>query len=336
MSKSQIVVDYIKSQINDNKLKLGEKIPTEKELGSLLNLSHTTIRNGLKILADEKIIVTKQGSGSYINNQLKDTILILISEFSIFDTINNFHIEIINNLKEEISKKNYIPSVFIDKKNEGFSQNINYEKLAGVICLSGMSFDLKVFEEKNIPIVSMPPKYIKYPTVCLGNDSLYNNIIGLIKKYNFENSIIIFYKFNFEVFNKDIQNDPINYIKNNYNYLEIPYTSNRNFIKNKIIHYIENLEDTPGCICFLDNTIYQIAQTIFDDYEDIFKNTKIITHSNNYEVFPSDYKICRFSVNVSDFTNEIIDLIFKLINNERILSPTRIIQAQIIDEHKLI
>lgn len=332
MNKTQIVADYIKNKINMNILGPGDKIYTEKELMKELNLSHTTVRAGLKMLSDEKIIYTVQGSGSYVTESVKDTVLILVAEFSVFNNINNFYIQLIDNLKSLIEKENLKANLLMDKKNAGFSMNINYEKIAGVICISNSSTDLYEFEKRNIPIVAMPPKFHKYPNVRMGIMNLYNQIFDLHKKYSLKNNIVLFYKFSHDIFDKKNEFDPFEYIRANYSVFEIQYNTNHNIIKNRLRNYFDSINEIPDSITFLDNTIYITAQELFNEYSHIFKNTKIITHSNKTEIFPEDYKICRLEISINQVSDSICDILFKMIRGECVLCPNKIIQPVIVNE----
>ena len=54
------------------KSKPGDQIPTEQELMDLLNVSRSTLREGLHLLEEERIIRTIQGSGRYLAADPKD------------------------------------------------------------------------------------------------------------------------------------------------------------------------------------------------------------------------------------------------------------------------
>lgn len=57
----------IKQQINNNSLKSGDKLPSEQFLCEQYQVSRITVRKALKLLTDERLIVTVQGKGSYVN-----------------------------------------------------------------------------------------------------------------------------------------------------------------------------------------------------------------------------------------------------------------------------
>ncbi|GGE53236.1 GntR family transcriptional regulator [Pullulanibacillus camelliae] len=66
---SKKVVDYIKDLIIEHKLKSGEKMPSERELAELLNVSRNTIRESYKILATLGYVEIKHGQGVFVANE---------------------------------------------------------------------------------------------------------------------------------------------------------------------------------------------------------------------------------------------------------------------------
>lgn len=67
------LVDYIKL----NKLKIGDKLPTENDLAEKLGVGRLTLREALKVLREEGLFYTVHGIGTFISNnfeQINDTI----------------------------------------------------------------------------------------------------------------------------------------------------------------------------------------------------------------------------------------------------------------------
>jgi DNA-binding transcriptional regulator YhcF (GntR family) len=61
------VIENIKSDIDDGAYKEGEKLPSEFELSKQLGVSRATLREALRILEDENIVIRKHGGGTFIN-----------------------------------------------------------------------------------------------------------------------------------------------------------------------------------------------------------------------------------------------------------------------------
>lgn len=71
MYKHKIITDYIIKCIDNNELKVGDKIPTEKELTEKFNVSRITVHNAIKDLAKLGVVNRIKGKGSYVTKNMK-------------------------------------------------------------------------------------------------------------------------------------------------------------------------------------------------------------------------------------------------------------------------
>lgn len=62
----QQLMEEIKRAIEDEKYKVGEKIPTEPELSELYSVSRITVRRAVNELCEKGYLVKKQGKGTYV------------------------------------------------------------------------------------------------------------------------------------------------------------------------------------------------------------------------------------------------------------------------------
>lgn len=71
MSKSlvNITINKILNMIKEKKLKPNDKLPTVDELASAFNVGRSTIREALKVLSAQNIIVIKQGAGTFVSEK---------------------------------------------------------------------------------------------------------------------------------------------------------------------------------------------------------------------------------------------------------------------------
>ena len=58
--------DQIKSEIEQGIWKIGDRLPSERELAVKFNVSRMTLRQAIQNLADEGILERKIGSGTYV------------------------------------------------------------------------------------------------------------------------------------------------------------------------------------------------------------------------------------------------------------------------------
>ncbi|MDR3592528.1 MAG: GntR family transcriptional regulator [Negativicutes bacterium] len=63
------IKEDLESKINDGDLKPGDKLPSEPELARAFDVSRPTLREALKMLQREGMLISKNGVGTYINNK---------------------------------------------------------------------------------------------------------------------------------------------------------------------------------------------------------------------------------------------------------------------------
>lgn len=64
--RSRLVAEQIIESIQKNKLSVGEKLPTEREMAASMNVSRNTLREAIAILQIAEILDVKQGSGIFV------------------------------------------------------------------------------------------------------------------------------------------------------------------------------------------------------------------------------------------------------------------------------
>ncbi|MEC0229462.1 GntR family transcriptional regulator [Paenibacillus alba] len=63
------VKEELERSINEGELKPGEKLPSEPELAKKFAVSRPTLREALKMLQREKVLISKNGVGTYVNTR---------------------------------------------------------------------------------------------------------------------------------------------------------------------------------------------------------------------------------------------------------------------------
>lgn len=66
-STTEIIVEKLIALIRDRSLSPGDRLPPERELSQLMNISRPPLREALKALEIMNIIEIRQGSGAYVN-----------------------------------------------------------------------------------------------------------------------------------------------------------------------------------------------------------------------------------------------------------------------------
>lgn len=65
------VVLYVKEKIRNGEIKVGDKLPTERELSEKLELSRNSVREALRTMDNMGLISCRQGSGNYLTGDLQ-------------------------------------------------------------------------------------------------------------------------------------------------------------------------------------------------------------------------------------------------------------------------
>jgi GntR family transcriptional regulator len=74
------LADDIKCQIESGQLKHGDMIPTEGQLGETYNISRMTVRQGLALLAEARLIETVKGKGSFVTRPRLSQVVINLQD----------------------------------------------------------------------------------------------------------------------------------------------------------------------------------------------------------------------------------------------------------------
>lgn len=74
--------DQIKTEIEEGKWQVGDRLPSERELSEKFNVSRMTLRQAIQTLADEGILERKIGSGTYVARKKVQETMIGTTSFS--------------------------------------------------------------------------------------------------------------------------------------------------------------------------------------------------------------------------------------------------------------
>ncbi|MCL6477281.1 MAG: GntR family transcriptional regulator [Peptococcaceae bacterium] len=76
------LAEDIREQILSGRLKPGDPLPTEIQLGAKYGISKMTVRNGLKLLVDEGLIESYRGRGSFVSLPKLNELVLELSDSS--------------------------------------------------------------------------------------------------------------------------------------------------------------------------------------------------------------------------------------------------------------
>src|SRR3954463_8317662 len=66
---SQQIANHLRAAILTGGFKPGERLPSQNDLADKYDVARETVKTALRILRDERLIVTRQGSGAFVRAQ---------------------------------------------------------------------------------------------------------------------------------------------------------------------------------------------------------------------------------------------------------------------------
>ncbi|NLK98414.1 MAG: FadR family transcriptional regulator [Epulopiscium sp.] len=82
------VIDYIKMQIRQGNLKIGEKLPAERELSEILGVSRNSVREAIRTLDVMGVISSQHGAGNYLTGNFESNLVETISMMFLLNQID--------------------------------------------------------------------------------------------------------------------------------------------------------------------------------------------------------------------------------------------------------
>jgi len=69
------IVEQIRTLIEEGRLKRGDQLPTERELGETLKVSRATVREAIRTLESMKLVQSRQGNGTYVLSSSEEALV---------------------------------------------------------------------------------------------------------------------------------------------------------------------------------------------------------------------------------------------------------------------
>ncbi|CAM4018189.1 FadR family transcriptional regulator [Paenibacillus alkaliterrae] len=137
---SKIVSDNLRQYIIEKKLKTGEKLPAERELAKMMEVSRVMIREALRSLESTGIIVIRHGEGAFVNTNDSSVIL---NHLLYFWKLNNDKMNELLELRHVLEKA-AIEQIILSAKVD------HLKELENIIDRMKETSDTKKFQEYDI------------------------------------------------------------------------------------------------------------------------------------------------------------------------------------------
>ena len=113
----QKAIDYLYGLVEENKISIGDKLPTERKMSEMLSIGRNSTREALKMLEKLGMIESRQGSGNYLVANMSNTIskciemMIMLNQTSQMEVIA-FRRELDLIISKEIIPKDTVSYIF--------------------------------------------------------------------------------------------------------------------------------------------------------------------------------------------------------------------------------
>ena len=98
----QKIIDYICQEITDGRLKIGDRLPTERLLSEQMGVSRNCVREALRSMETFGMIECRQGSGNYLSCRMSEPISEIFSMMLLLGTTN---LEDLKEFRMELDKQ---------------------------------------------------------------------------------------------------------------------------------------------------------------------------------------------------------------------------------------
>lgn len=174
--KSQ-VKDYLRDQIGKQRIKPGQKLPTERELAETLDVSKRTVELAMRELELEKIIFRRVGKGSFLidstkvkNSVSKDVNLVMIVVPSLMNPAFSAFIEVIERKLSIHGKRVVIALVStLESRKDFYLKMVERDGVDGIIGFMVPKYLYDYARSNDIPMVLAGPKNAQ-PQCNIAND----------------------------------------------------------------------------------------------------------------------------------------------------------------------
>lgn len=326
MKKKDEVTEYILNNIDKGIWKPGTRILGECDIAERLGVCRNTVREALAELEKKNVIYKKTGSGSYVKNISPKKILIL------FD--NQMRSYVKRNLFAKIANLIDLSPYEIEIVYVGEFESVNLENIGGIINIaedtyafnSGKSF---IEKTKNIPFVNVLTYFVsETPSIVFNTASFYNAFFSLVKghrdavffsfglnalnEYVSEEYISDFYMDSYNICMQGVQS----VISSLYKHVKISENYSSSETEKKLDEEFAKIKTPPYAVVFCDDVLYAKAYPLFEKYDQIFSNTKIITHSNGFNMETGPYRAVKVELDLDRVAQASLSLLVSLMNRE--------------------
>ncbi len=99
------VIDYLKKGIINQDYKLGDKLPSERELSEHLGVSRNSVREALRVLEIMGVVKSHQGAGNYVSDDFEKN---LVETMSMMYALNKINDRQVSDFRQALETRAYL------------------------------------------------------------------------------------------------------------------------------------------------------------------------------------------------------------------------------------
>lgn len=188
----EFVIEQIQEMLLDGRLKVGDRLPSERDLTEQLGVSRTSIREAMRALEILGLVESRQGEGNFISGDLGDNIF---QPLSVLFMLNQGKFENVLELREvlEIQSVSLAVDRATDKnieelqalvsalnitENEAKAAHLDAEFHYKIAEMTGNSLMLSLFKAISV----LMEAFIKDARVRIHSDPINHDLLNMIHK----------------------------------------------------------------------------------------------------------------------------------------------------------
>ena len=90
INATDLVVNYVKTAIQNGQLKVGDKLPREADIAQELGVGRSSLREGIKILSAYGVLESRQGEGTFVVDHCASNFFQFMGFFSSKENMQHF------------------------------------------------------------------------------------------------------------------------------------------------------------------------------------------------------------------------------------------------------
>ncbi len=324
-SKTDQVIDHIMAWLRSGELKIGDRLPSERELGQLLGVSLLTVNKAMARLEDLALVSRVAGRGTHVANLPSPDAIAIICDICHLANPNHspFIDVLIEYLHETARHSGLIPHFLVGKGRTaadflaslGF-QSAVWNSFRGAIAMAWCEGVEDALSERGIPLVTISTKDQGKHSVIIDYDALGRMAAELFLASS-DGDIHVVYN---EVFDEIAWNNPVH---------AFAAEMDKNLFDARRIHYVpvpttreagmamgERLGRGDGHIFFTDENITAGFSAWLADNpggHGVGSGRRIVTQTSGDNLLPVPESFDRLEFNTANICREAVDLLESLL-----------------------